>query len=113
MRTFSLLLLLLPLTFAGTTVAPNATSLAPTATPPTSNVVPSDSTNTAIAITLGILGGITLIVIIIGCCYCANSRAEIAPADYSSFQGEEDDIESFMSVGMPTQRRVVGYDKEK
>ena len=54
--------------------------------------------------------------IIIGCCYCANSRAEIVPADYTSFQAEEDDIESFMPTGMPmmgTQRRVLGYDKSK
>ena len=114
----ALLLVLLPLAVTGATVTPTTaapTSLAPTAAP-TSNVVPSEATNTAIAVTLGILGGVTLIVIIIGCCYCANSRAEIVPADYTSFQAEEDDIESFMPTGMPmmgTQRRVLGYDKSK
>ena len=74
------------------------TTLVPTAAP-TTGPAPSDSTNFAIIVTMAILGGVTLIVVIVACCVCANQRSRIVSSDYSSFQSGGDDIEAYMPVG--------------
>lgn len=56
-----------------------------TAAPPTSSAVPSETTNTAIAIALGLIGGVVVVTLIVACCVGCGERTAVRGANRNEF----------------------------